>query len=193
MITIEGVSKKFGPTKVLSAVSLIIPDGGCTVVMGPNGSGKTTLMNLVLGLLAPDEGRIVGAAGTRKAAVFQEDRLCEHLSAISNLRLVVQGRVGNPAIRDELSRSGLPVDAMTKPVSELSGGQRRRVAIARAMLAEGDLVCLDEPFEGLDPQTKESVMDYVGERTRGKSVLLITHDSAEAQRFGGEVVHLPGA
>lgn len=193
MITLEGVSKNFGSTKVLSAVSLSIPDGGCTVLMGPNGSGKTTLMNLVLGLLAPDEGRIVGAEGTKKSAVFQEDRLCQHLSSISNLRLVVQGRVETPSICDELARSGLPEDAMTKPVSELSGGQRRRVAIARAMVAEGELVCLDEPFEGLDPQTKGSVMDYVKERTRGRSVLLITHDPAEAQLFGGEVVHLPGA
>ena len=72
-----------------------------------------------------------------------------------------------------------------KPVNQLSGGQRRRVALARAMAAESDFVCLDEPFKGLDKETKQKAMEYVKERGKGKTILLITHDMEEAEFFGG--------
>lgn len=192
MIVVEEVSKSFGPLRVLEGLSLTVPDGGTTVLMGANGSGKTTLLKLVLGLLTPDAGSIRGVEGRRRSAVFQEDRLVEHVTAVANVRLVMPHRVENSTICGELARAGLPDEAMVRPVIQLSGGQRRRVAIVRAMMAEADIVCLDEPFEGLDAATRPAMLDYVLERTSGRDVLLITHDAAEAARFGGNVVQLVG-
>jgi len=191
MIRLEHLAKGFGGPPVVRDLSMDLPSGRVTVLMGPNGSGKTTVMNLVLGLLSPDAGRIVGADGLTRAAVFQEDRLCEHLSAVSNVRLAARREIDNRDILAELAAVGLDADSATRPVEHLSGGQRRRVCLARAMIARADLVCLDEPFQGIDADTKEAAMRFVRERTQGKPVLLITHDPDEAEWFAGTVIRLP--
>lgn len=191
MIRLEHVARAFGGPPVVSDLTLELPPGRVTVLMGSNGSGKTTVMKLVLGLLSPDAGRITGTDGLSRAAVFQEDRLCEHLSAVANVRLVVQRRLANDDILTDLAAAGLDADAASRPVAHLSGGQRRRVCLVRAMMAAADLVCLDEPFQGIDAETKDAVMHYVRERTAGKPVLLITHDPDEAAWFDGTVVRLP--
>ena len=121
--------------------------------------------------------------------MFQEDRLCGHLNAVENLRLVL-AHADWPRVGDELARVGLGGDAVLKPVRELSGGQRRRVAIARAMIVDADLVVLDEPFTGLDADVKPLVLAYVKERAAGRTTLLITHDRAEARALGAKVVPL---
>ena len=192
MIELAGVTKSFGGHLVLGGLSFSLPDQGVTVLMGPNGSGKTTAMKLILGLLEPDSGRIEGTVGRTLSAVFQEDRLVEHLTAVANVHLVLESRVPNEIIEAELTRAGLATQQTDRAVSTLSGGQRRRVAVVRAMMADADVVCLDEPFEGLDAESKEDVMRYVRERTLGKSVLLITHDASEAAWFGGTLVRLDG-
>ena len=192
MVRISHLSKSFGDNAVIRDLTLTLPDGGVTVLVGPSGSGKTTLANLLLGLLPPDGGAIEGIAGKRLAAVFQEDRLCEQMSATGNVRLVLgtPTTAASAGIRRELLAVGLDEESVTKPVSQLSGGQRRRVAIVRAMMATSDFLCLDEPFKGLDEATKERTMTYVSERIVGKTVLLITHDPAEAARFEGTRVSL---
>jgi NitT/TauT family transport system ATP-binding protein len=173
----------------LDGLDLTLPVGTMTALMGPNASGKTTVARLALGLDAPDVGVVDGLDGLRCAAVFQEDRLCGHLSAVDNLRLVL-GHPEWPRIGDELARVGLDGDALTKPVRELSGGQRRRVAIARALIVDADLVVLDEPFTGLDVDVKPLVVAYVKERAVGRTVLLITHDRSEAKALGAAVTRL---
>lgn len=192
MIELARVTKSFGGRRVLDGLSFSLRDPGVTVLMGPNGSGKTTAMKLILGLLHPDSGRIEGTAGRSLSAVFQEDRLVEHVTAVANVRLVLEPRVANGTIEAELTRAGLAPQELDRAASTLSGGQRRRVAVVRAMMADADVVCLDEPFEGLDAGSKESLMRYVRERTLGKSVLLITHDASEAAWFGGTSVRLGG-
>ena len=139
---------------------------------------------------AADSGTVAGLAGRRLAAVFQEDRLCEQLTAVGNVRLVLHGKAEAAVVRGELAAVGLGDDDVGKPVSQLSGGQRRRVAIVRALLADADFVCLDEPFKGLDEATKDRVIDYVRDRTRWRTVLLITHDPVEAEKVGGRIVGL---
>ena len=181
-IELQNVSKAFGEKQVLQDFSHTFPEGELTCVMGPSGCGKTTLLSLLLGLEQPDAGEILGMEGRRKSAVFQEDRLCENASAVSNIRLV------NPALSKGeaeamLRELGLG-DSLGQPVRTLSGGMKRRVAILRALAAEYD------PFKGLDQATKAQVLDYFLARTQGKTVLVVTHDPEEAKSLGGHTLLL---
>ena len=190
MIALRGVTKRFGDEVVLDGFDLDLAPGALTAVMGPNGSGKTTLGRLLLGLERPDGGTIVGLEGRRRAAVFQEDRLCEQLTAVGNVRLVLDRATPASDVVDELHQVGLDDESLAKPVRELSGGQRRRVAIVRALIVRADVVVLDEPFTGLDVEAKVALMSHVRERCAGRTTLLITHDRAEAEWFGARVVEL---
>ena len=164
MITLRGITHRFGDELVLDDLDLDLDEGRFVALTGPNGSGKTTLARILLGLTVPDAGEIHGIDRRRRAAVFQEDRLCEQLSAVRNVRLVLHRSTPADAVVAELRRVGLDDESLTKPVRDLSGGQRRRVAIVRALLADHDLVVLDEPFKGLDPDGKVQVMTWVRER-----------------------------
>jgi len=119
--------------------------------------------------------------------VFQEDRLLEHLSAEGNLRFVL-GRVYDPAAaRALLDRLGLP-DTGAQPVREFSGGMKRRLALARALLAPFDALALDEPFTGLDRENRDLALACIRETAGDRPVLLVTHDAADAA--GSPVVTL---
>lgn len=192
MITIRAVTKRFGRQVVLDRLDLDLPDASVTAVIGPNGSGKTTLARLLLGLEAPDDGAIRGLdPGLRRAAVFQEDRLCEHLTAVANVRLVLDRGTAPSAVVGDLRRVGLDDGTLAKPVRDLSGGQRRRVALVRALMAGADLVVLDEPFTGLDTAARAAVLPYVRERCAGTITLLITHDRTDAAWLGARIVDIP--
>lgn len=188
-IALRAVSKRFGDHVVLDGLGLVLEQGTVTALTGPNGVGKTTIARLLLGLESPDSGSVEGLGGLRRAAVFQEDRLCTHLDAVANVRLVLD-RDRRACAADELAEVGLEGDDASKPVRELSGGQRRRVAIARAMAARADFVVLDEPFTGLDAESKPAVMAYVRERLAGRTAVLISHDPAEVEFFAARVVRL---
>ncbi|MBQ9736324.1 MAG: ABC transporter ATP-binding protein [Clostridia bacterium] len=187
MIILQNVNKRYENKVILSNLCLEIPSGEFTALMGASGVGKTTLSRLLLGLEEPDGGSVTGVP-ERRAAVFQEDRLIPSLSAVQNVRLGKRGATRAAAQR-LLSALGLEKDA-EKPASALSGGMRRRVAIARALLADADFYLLDEPFSGLDDETKAQVMDVVKRALAGKTVLLITHDEAEARFFTERVLYL---
>lgn len=135
-----------------------------------------------MGLETPDRGTITGLQGLRLSAVFQEDRLCENLNPVSNLRLVTP-TLSQSAAEGALTAVGL-TDCLHQPARELSGGMRRRVAILRALLAEYDLLFLDEPFKGLDRETKEVVMADTRRRCDGRTVLFVTHDPTELEAMG---------
>ena len=189
MITLRGVRKTFGDQVVLDGLDLDLPAGAVTALMGPNGSGKTTIGRILLGLTAPDAGTVTGLDGARVAATFQEDRLCEQLTAEGNVRLVLDRAHAGDAVAT-LRAAGLDDDALAKPARDLSGGQRRRVAIVRALVAPADVVVLDEPFKGLDTAARERLLALVRERCAGRPVLLITHDAAEAAALDATVVTL---
>lgn len=182
------VNKSYENKAVLRDFSARFAEGKITAIMGPSGCGKTTLLRLILGIEQPDSGEIL-CEGKRFAAVFQEDRLSEPLSAVSNVRLVAP-TLSRDAARDLLRTFSLG-DATDKPVSTLSGGMRRRVAIARAIAADADAVLLDEPFSALDGVTKRDVMMAVKEMLAGKTVLLVTHDEEEARTFADEIFFFP--
>ncbi|MBQ8174102.1 MAG: ATP-binding cassette domain-containing protein [Clostridia bacterium] len=187
-IVIKNLSKRYGELLVLDGFSAHFAGGKTTCVMGRSGCGKTTLLRLLLGLERADGGKITGVPA-RCSAVFQEDRLCPEFSAIENVRIAAPRRTGEE-IRATLSALLLDGEAQEKPVSELSGGMRRRVAIARALLAEGELLLMDEPFKGLDEATRDAVLAYVKRATAGRTVILVTHDEAEAKALAAPILYL---
>jgi len=184
------LTKSYGGTTVLHGVTFTVRPGEVTGFLGPNGSGKTTTLKLILGLLRPATGRVQGTAGKTTAVVFQEDRLLDHLDATANVRAVQRGPVTNAAIAAEFDALGLAADQRAKPVAELSGGQRRRVALARALVAAADVTGLDEPFTGLDQDSLAPIAAHVRARLTGRQTVLITHDPAEAAGFGGRTMTL---
>lgn len=183
-IRLDGVTKRFGDNTVLENYSRTFPAGETTVIMGASGCGKTTLLMLVSGLLPPDSGRIASTPDAVYSAVFQEDRLCENLTAAANIRLVTGGGRSSGEIAEALTAVGLP-DCADKPVRELSGGMKRRVALVRALLADSSVLLLDEPFKGLDKATREQVVGWCRQRMKGKTAILVTHDEADHEAFTG--------
>ncbi len=184
-IYVEGLCKSYGGRPVLTGLTAVFRPG-ITCIAAPSGTGKTTLLRLLLGLERPDAGTIRGA-DCRWGAVFQEDRLLENLPAAGNLRFAL-GEVPGEAGK-LLARLGLELgDA--RPVREWSGGMKRRLALARALLAPGEALALDEPFTGLDGENRKRCLELIRERGEGKPVLLATHDLAGLE--GAPVVRLVG-
>lgn len=175
-LVLEHIDKSYGEKVVLRDFSAVFPAGACTAIMGPSGCGKTTLLRLILGLEEADGGTLSGRT-LPMAAVFQENRLFEDFSALSNVTAVCSKGKRQEAPR-HLAALGLG-DSLQAPVRTLSGGMKRRVAIARAVLAPGEILVLDEPFTGLDRDTKATVLDYLKAHTQGRTLLLVTHDPAE--------------
>ena len=176
-LKIINASKQYGEHVVLSQFSAELPLAGVTVLRGPSGAGKTTLFRLLLGLEQPDAGEITGMHGKKPAVVFQEDRLLPWATALENVSLVSDTARAEAA----LSRLGL-CDNLCQLPRELSGGMRRRVALARALAYGGDLLFLDEPFTGLDEENKRIAARAILDEQ--VPVFVITHDDLEAELFG---------
>ena len=183
MLTIEHLTKQFGEKTLFRDLCLTVD--GPAVLWAPSGWGKTTLLRILMGLETPTAGRVQGAG--RVSAVFQEDRLCDVFSAVANVRLAT-GRT-LPEILRHLEELGLAGSAR-RPVSQLSGGMRRRVAIARAVCAGPQLLLLDEAFKGLDDQCRRDTVAYIRRHTPGASLLCVTHDPEEAALLGGRCLDL---
>lgn len=186
-IQLKNLEKSYGNTKVLTNYSIELQENKITCLMGPSGVGKTTLLQILLGLIKADKGYIIGLDGKRVSAVFQENRLIEGIDAIHNIKLVCEKQVTVDRIEKELIQVGL-TEYKNKPVVKLSGGMQRRVAIVRALLANSDLVVMDEPFKGLDENLKKQVIQYVINKTIGKTVLIVTHDKEEVELLLAELV-----
>lgn len=189
-VSVRGVTKRYGEHVVLSGFTHEFQAGQTTAVMGASGCGKTTLLSLITGLLKPDGGRIEGTADAVFSAVFQEDRLCENLTAAANIRLVTGRARTDREISGALNSVGLE-GCSEKPVRELSGGMKRRVALVRALLAEYSVLVLDEPFKGLDENTRAQVAEFCRKMTSGKTVVLVTHDRSDCDLLSAaEIVEL---
>ena len=192
-IAIRNLSKSFNGLPVLSGLDLDLSSGNTYCLMGASGTGKTTFLRILLGLEQPDGGTVrtegCPEAGRCMAAVFQEDRLCETFSALDNVLLAAGKNLGRETAYRELCRL-LPEESVTRPVSTLSGGMKRRVAILRALLAPSRAILMDEPFTGLDEDTKQIVIDYIKEKTRDKLLVVVTHQEDDVASLGGRLVTL---
>ncbi len=185
---LKNIFKSFGSKKVLNGLTVEFKRGSRTCVMGASGSGKTTLLNIIMGLEHPDSGEIIGVPSS-VAAVFQEDRLCEPYSAVANVLAVTGKTVDRDKIVAMLRELGLEGSEYL-PVNTLSGGMRRRVALARALLAKSELIILDEPFKGLDEDTRHIVIDVINRYTAGKTLIVSTHDIRDFADLDAEIFNL---
>ena len=190
-IIIDHICKSFDGRPVLTDVCLAFAEGQVSAIAAPSGAGKTTLIRIILGLEAPDSGAVRGLEGARLGAVFQEDRLLMDADAIENLRLVCPKLTREAAAR-ALARFGLD-DLAGKPAKQLSGGMRRRVALMRALMSDADVLVLDEPFNGLDTATRDSVIAQTLNLLRGRTAIVAAHDPEALRLLGARVFALSGS
>ena len=185
-LSIEKICKKYGEAIVLKNVSAVFTEDKINCIMGKSGIGKTTLLKIIMKLLTPDSG-VISKTG-KISAVFQENRLIDKMSAIGNIMLVLEdtSKENEKRIRTLLTAI-LPQECMDMPIYKLSGGQKRRVAIARALLCECDICLMDEPFTGLDKESKQHVVQFVKEYTKNKITIIVTHSETEAKALDSRI------
>jgi len=200
-VSLDHVTAGYGPRIALSDVTMTVRPGSLLAVIGPNGAGKSTLLKLIAGLLRPETGTIsvLGAAPgveARSVAYLPQAEAVDWEFPVTVGEVVMMGRYARlgfgrqpgPIDRERVAAAlemvGM-VDAADRQIGALSGGQRRRVFLARAIAAEPELYLLDEPVTGVDVTTQEELMDVLEAEARaGKTVIATTHDLiCAAQRF----------
>ena len=175
-IRVQNLCKTYGDHVVLHNLSFTA-GVGVTRILGRSGAGKTTLLRILLGLDQPNSGSLFGT-NCRWAAVFQEDRLLGHLDAEDNLRFALGSAYNAAAAKTLLGELGL-ADVGSKPICEYSGGMKRRLALARALLAPSDALILDEPFTGLDEENRSIALRCILHAAQTKPVLLASHEALD--------------
>lgn len=191
-LCLERVAAALGGQPILEDFSLKLEGPGVVSLLGPSGCGKTTLLRLAAGLLRPTQGRLTGMEGARVSVMFQDNRLLPWYSARRNVEAVLP-QEGQERAAHLLRELGLG-EEMEKVPAELSGGMCRRVALARALAYDGDLLLLDEPMNGLDMSTREQALNVVARHLaqRPRLCLWITHDPREMAALARETILLSG-
>ncbi len=184
---LERVSFAYGSTPVLEEASWTLPPRGVVCLWGASGCGKTTILRLLAGLERPAAGRV--QRPERVSVLFQEDRLLPWYTALENTALPPEVETARAA--EMLAAVGLSAERNSLP-GNLSGGQCRRVALARALALPGELLLLDEPFTGLDETAWRGVVPAILARAAEVPVVLVTHVAVEAQALGAVTVPLEG-
>ena len=211
MVRIEGLEKRFGFQHVLKGVTLAFPRGKTTVVLGPSGCGKSVMLKHLVGLLKPDRGRIyfedqridtlaehqLGPIRRRFGFLFQQGALFDSMSVGDNVRFPLR-EAGVPddewsiqRVRHVLNMVGLE-QSIDKMPAELSGGQQKRVALARAIVLEPQVILYDEPTTGLDPIRSDVINELILKLARQLEVtsIVVTHDLASAFKVADRMVML---
>ncbi|WP_416413564.1 ABC transporter ATP-binding protein [Pantoea sp. App145] len=192
-ITLHDLGFSWGAQPLCQQLNLRLRGGKTTVMLGRSGIGKSTLLRLVAGLLQPQQGRISGVAAS-VAWMGQQDLLFPWLSVLDNVMLAARLKGDKPEperARHLLEQVKLVQVANARP-DTLSGGMRQRVALARTLYAQRDVVLMDEPFATLDVMTKLSLQTLTATLLQGKTVLLVTHDPLEACRMADDILLLSG-
>jgi osmoprotectant transport system ATP-binding protein len=206
LLTLQDVSKRFGGTTVLAQTSLSVERGLTTALIGPSGCGKSTILRLIVGLTAPDSGRITFAgreinlsnvAGLRPRIgyVIQESGLFPHLTARDNVLLMARhlkkpAAEIEPRLNELRELTQLDRSVLERYPAELSGGQRQRIGLMRALMLSPELLLLDEPLAALDPLVRYALqrdLKEIFERLQ-QTTLIVTHDLAEAAYLGDTII-----
>lgn len=173
-IMFNNVYKSYKGRQVLENLNIFFRENKVSLILGVSGVGKTTILRILMGLEDIDRGKIIGVEDKKIGIIFQEDRLCENLSVLSNIKLVCD-KYTEEQIKDELGKVNLR-DVLYRPVKELSGGMKRRVTILRALLSDWEILIMDEPFKGLDTETKKKVVEYIRANIKNKTTIMVTHN-----------------
>lgn len=176
-VTLKNIGICYSDKNIFENLNLELHTGEKIAIFGKSGIGKTSLAGVVLGLVKPAVGT-VSVRGTC-SRVFQENRLAEDFSAAVNIRRAT-GK-SRREIYPRLQAVGIDRQTAQKPIKEYSGGMKRRVAIVRRVVANFDILVLDEPFTGIDRDTKKQCADYINKNLNGRTLLLITHSPDDAQ------------
>ena len=201
-ILIENFKKDYGDVKAVEGLTLRIPEGMIFGLLGPNGSGKTTTINCLSGLINPTSGLLkVGGYDVQKESgkvrqilgiCPQETALYPYLSGKENIELFgdlycVPKETLKKNVEYVIEKVGLS-EEINRKVGKYSGGMKRRVSIAMALVQDPKIVFLDEPTVGMDPQSRRAIWDFVSElRSKGKTILLTTHYMEEAEALCEQV------
>lgn len=188
-IAIENLTVRLNEATIIDNLSLKL-SGRSVCLFGKSGCGKTTLLNVLAGLVKPEHGHVSGMPA-KVAYLFQEDRLLPWVSAVENVNCVLGE--GNKALAEEwLLKVGLLPGDIGKLPRQLSGGMKRRVALARALAFGGDILLIDEPFRGQDEKRRQELMEVLRQHTAGRRMIMVTHDMEEAKRLCDNIVQFEG-
>ena len=193
-VQVKNLNKSYGDNKVLINLNLNFEKNKITVVTGPSGCGKTTLLNIISGIDKPDSGEVI-LKDHSISFIFQEDRLIPDLTVYKNIEFVLKSTLtvleSKPIIEKYLDLVKL-TEAKDKYPEQLSGGMKRRVAVARAFAYRSDLLIMDEPFKGLDEKLKKEIIDEFLRiyNLDKRTVILVTHDMDEAVFLGDAIIDL---
>ena len=182
--------KQFDGVAVLDHVSMELESGHIYCLTAPSGKGKTTLFRILMGLETADSGRLF-MERVPIGAVFQEDRLCETFSAVDNVLMTSPSSMSRAEVRRELMEL-LPEEVLDRPAATLSGGQKRRVAICRALCALSELLILDEPITGLDPSAIQDFYHLIKKLNKedGITIIMVSHDIGNVISQANKILHL---
>ena len=186
-VTFRDVTVRYGEKTVFSHFTQTLSFAGVTALMGASGVGKTTFLRVLCGLEKPQSGTVEGFPA-RFTYLFQENRLLPWLDTLQNVALASD----EAAAKGALEAVGLGAELRAKPAA-LSGGMRRRAALARALAHSSEFLLLDEPFAGLDECLRASLLPLLKTEAQRRPVLFVTHDPREAQSLGAAVLELHGS
>ena len=191
-VNLEQVALRVGDVSIVRDLTLDLAPGAPTVLLGPNGSGKSTLLRLAMGLVRPTSGRVTWgnreAPGERLAMVFQRPVMLRR-SAAANVAYALPAR-DDARVAELLTQVGL-AELADRPARKLSGGEQQRLALARALARDPEILFLDEPTASLDPASTKSVEDIVrAVAAAGVKIVMATHDIGQARRLAGDIVFL---
>lgn len=192
MIKLENICKSYDEKTVLDNIMAEFPDDSITCIMGESGAGKTTLVRIIAGLENADRGTVSGAEVV--SFDFQEDRLINDISAADNIMLVLDKndfgghdkKTMRKIINENLAEvlKDYPSD---KSTGTYSGGMKRRVCLVRAMMKKSDTVILDEPFSGMDEETKILAAEYIKKHRDGRICIVVTHEKSDSGLLDGGI------
>ncbi len=194
-LKLENITKSFADRRILERFTLEFKPGSITCLFGPSGCGKTTILNLIGGIINQDEGKIEGFIEEGISYIFQETRILPWKTVLENVRFPLMDKMPENQALETAQRFirlvGLEKEESLYP-SQLSGGMKQRVSIARAFAFPGKLILMDEAFQYLDNTLKYNILDRFLEiwKEDGRTVIFVTHDIGEAIRLGQNIIFL---
>ncbi len=192
MVKLTNITHAYGEKTVIKNLTFTFPQNGVVAIMGPSGCGKTTLLRLIAGLERPCGGK-VEVASEKLSLAFQESRLLPWLNSKDNIKFVLSENNSSCNIaNDLLERFELSAHKNDLPAS-LSGGEKQRLSLARALAVGGDLLLLDEPFTALDEALKARIAPIVKSANKNGLTIITTHSAHDAALLGAEVLYCTGS